>query len=84
MAKNEYREVAVLRDDEGVSCVITQKVDSPHHSFSLVKEFKRGDEDARTSFLNRRHIDAARRLLNEVEAWLDRESDLSLARAVRR
>lgn len=85
MAKNDYREIAVLRDPEGVIAVVTKRGDTDYLSFAIQKEFPRRDDTGsesvvRTSFLNRRHIVSVRRLLDQLESFLDQEIDKATAR----
>ena len=80
MARSEYEEVAILRDDEsGVVAVITRKIATDFLSYGFMKEFERDGQTVRTSFLSRRHGDAVRRLLPRVEEWIDAEVERSSA-----
>lgn len=71
----------MLRDPDGVAVVITKRVDSNYHSFTFVKVWKDVEtgEEKRTHYLNRRHTAAMRRLLSQLEEWLDREVDRNRA-----
>lgn len=81
---NAFVEVATIRDPDGLLCVITEKPAPPGgrsmHSFTIVKEYERDGKILRTGFMNRRHVDAARRLLEQAAAWLDAEVDRATAR----
>ncbi len=83
-SKSVFTEVAVLRDPDGLVCVITEKPAPPGgramQSFAIVKEYERDGKVLRTGFLNRRHVDAARRLLDQAAAWLDQKADRETAR----
>jgi hypothetical protein len=81
MKATSWREVDVLRDPDGVICIITERSgeDHPFHSYCFMREFERDGEVVRTSYLSRRHAVAVRRLLTRLEEWLDREVDRSVA-----
>lgn len=87
MSRDDYREVEVLRDSDGVVCVITVR-QSPdgvqHHAYALLKEYERDGKVFRTSFMNRRHAPAVRRLLLKVEEWLDQAADRVTSARARR
>jgi hypothetical protein len=70
-----YEEVAVIRDPDGLIAVISKKKDSDYFSFAILKEFDREERRVRSSFLNRRHVPAIKRLLTKVEEYLDLEAD---------
>lgn len=82
MSKSDFVELAVIRDpdDMGLIAAITMK-DHPNgyraFSFALFKEFERGDGRPveRSSFLNERHLGAARKLLDMVETRIRAEQD---------
>jgi hypothetical protein len=82
MARENYEEVDVLRDPDGVVAVITRRTigEETYHSFAIKKEFERDGKIERTSYLNRRHSAAVRRLLQRVDEYLDREVERSTAR----
>jgi AraC-like DNA-binding protein len=81
MSRDNFSEIEVLRDPDGIVAVITQRADTSYLSFSLMKEFEREGQVVRTSFLNRRHIAAVKRLLPRVEEYLDHASERSGAAA---
>ncbi len=66
-----YREVDIIRDPEGVIAVITERKKDGAISFGIYQEFNRNGEVARGSFLARRHIQAARRVLDDLEERLE-------------
>ena len=76
----EFKEVEILRDPDGVILIITEKVGAGTYSFSLQKEYEKDGTILRASFLNRRHIDAIRRLVTKAEDWLDQEADRAASR----
>jgi hypothetical protein len=80
MAKSEFKEAETLRDPDGLILVITEKVGAGTYSFSLQKEYEKDGQILRASFMNRRHIPAARRLLAQVEEWFDQEADRAASR----
>lgn len=79
-ARAGFTEVALIRDPDGVGLVapITIK-ERPNGyrtvSFAIMKEFERGPITERTSYLNERHIRAARKLLDLVEERLRLEKE---------
>jgi len=82
-----FREIDLLRlpgdQDIGLVAPITVKESGSGHvilSFAIMKEFERGAVTERTSYLNQRHIDAARRLLDMVEERLMLEKERVLTR----
>lgn len=76
-----FVEVHVIRHESGAAVVITQRTSEPHlHSFKLCKEFRdKAGAVQRTSYLNRRHLDALPSLLNLARAWLDAAQDRAQA-----
>ena len=60
--------------------VITERVRDGRISFMLAREFDRDGETCRSAYLARRHIAAARRLLNDLEEQLETHEDRSRAR----
>lgn len=80
MADSRYRDVHVIRDPDGVVAVITEKVGEGFFSYSFMKEYEVGGQVRRTSFLHRRHAAAVRRLLAQVEEWLDRNIEQQQAK----
>lgn len=77
-----FVETDVVRDPDGVISVITERVRDGRVSFMLAREFDRNGDICRSSFLSRRHIAAARRLLDDMEERLETLEDR--ARAKRR
>jgi hypothetical protein len=82
--RDDYPEVAVFREDDGVIAVITKKVGTEYLGFSLAKEFPRNGKIERTSFLNRRHMASVKRLLARVEEYLDTHTDVTTTRKIGR
>lgn len=70
----KYKEVATLREPEGVVCVITERSsdDGPRHTFGFFKEFVKDAEGdvSRTSFFGAKHLPALIRLLPKVDKKL--------------
>lgn len=79
MASAGYREVKILREDNGVCALITERVDTGHISFSLFKEFSVGNETKRSKFFGGRHIATLRKLLNKVADEIEVIEDYSRA-----
>lgn len=73
----KFTEVAVLTDREGLVAPITvREVDgNVRFSFAIMREFDRNGRTERTAYLHRRHVEAARRLLDQVEEHLDKQED---------
>lgn len=82
--RDDYPEVALITESDGVVAVITKKAGTEFLSFSLQKQFERDGKVVRTSFLNRRHVASVRKLLLRVEEYLDQEADRTAASAIRR
>lgn len=74
--------VTTIADHEGVVAEITERIDNGRCSFALYREFEKDGKTRRSSFMNKRHIDSCRRLLDELEEQLDLYEDR--ARAERR
>lgn len=66
-----YREVETLSDPDGVVVVITQRIDTGHHSFRIQKEFESNGQVKHTSYMGRRHCDAVTRLMKRVSDRID-------------
>ncbi len=88
MTKANFSELDVIADPEGVVApiAIRERHDRREFSFALMKEFEREGRTERTAWLQKRHIPAARRLLDIVEERIEKEEDLARAahRAARR
>jgi hypothetical protein len=79
MPRTDFREVETLRDPDGVVAVVSERLATGHVSFMVAREFDRNGETCRSSFLARRHIAGARRLLDALEEKLDEIEDRSRA-----
>ncbi len=75
MAKDNYRDIELVRDEEGVVALISEHILSGRLSFMIAREFERGGDTMRTAFLQRRHLSAAHRILDQLEAKLDSLED---------
>jgi hypothetical protein len=73
MGLPSFREVGVLKADNGVVAVITSRSRDGRLelTFSLQRAFDRNGSAERTTWLNRRHIETARQLLEKLPAFLD-------------
>ena len=83
-SRSRYRDVHVIRDPDNVVAVITEKIDDGFYSYSFMKEYERDGEVVRTSFLHRRHGAAVRRLLPQVEEWIDKNIEQQRAKRLSR
>lgn len=71
---NTYQEVAVVKGPSGVVCAITQYEANgiTRHSFSFYKEYEvPGGQKKRSHWFDSRHIEALRKVVTDVEIWLD-------------
>lgn len=75
-----YEEIEIVRDPDGVIAVITERKKDGAISFGIYREFERSGETARGSFLARRHLQAARRVLEDLEERLEAAEDRSRAK----
>lgn len=78
MPSSEFTEVAVLTDpvEKLVQAVITAR-ETPEgvkYSFSLLREFIRDGQTARTPWYSPRYIAGIRRALDLVESWFEKEA----------
>lgn len=74
-----FREIEVVRMPDGLFAQITVNDDKGRVSFSVGREYDRNGETIRTVFLNRRHLDSLRAVIDELEAKLDRYEDQARA-----
>lgn len=77
MIENRYREIEVLRDPDGVIAVITERTDTGHLSFRIQKEYESQGEVKATSYLGRRHCDAAVRVAKLAAERIDILTDIA-------
>ncbi|MBT8453024.1 MAG: hypothetical protein KJO40_13730 [Deltaproteobacteria bacterium] len=77
MPRNDFREVEIIRDPDGVVAIVSERKATGHVSFMIGREFDRAGDICRSSFLARRHIAGARRLLDALEDRLDVIEDRS-------
>lgn len=77
MIENRYREIEVLRDPDGVIAVITERTDTGHLSFRIQKEYEAHGEVKATSYLGRRHCDAAMRMAKQAGDRIDILTDIA-------
>lgn len=78
----QFSEVETVRDPDGVIAVVTQSLKDGRVSFCLAREFELNGETKRSSYMARRHVAAARRLLDAIEQKMELAEDR--ARANRR
>lgn len=75
-----FRDIAELRDPDGIVAVITERVADGRISFGLFREFTVGGEDRRSAYLAHRHIAGAHRVLAELDRRLEQIEDRARAR----
>jgi hypothetical protein len=76
---DNFREIDVIRDPDGLAAVITERRDNGRVSFMIAREFERNGQTMRSAFIARRHLPGARRLLEAVEDRLDQIEDRTRA-----
>ena len=80
--KSEYEDVAMIRDPDGVVAVISERKNGTGQmAVAFFKEFSRDGETGRSAFLQRRHLNALRRVLKLAEEKMDELSDQAHAAA---
>ena len=77
---SKFTEVEHLRDPDGIIAVITERASDGRVSFMLAREFEREGVTQRSAYMARRHIAAARRLLNDLEDRLELAEDRARAK----
>lgn len=84
-SNQRYREIKVFHDQDGVVAVVTERTDSdqPYHSFAFAKEYEKDGKIHRTNYLSRRHAAAVRRLIVQVEEYLDQLREQNYAKTWR-
>jgi hypothetical protein len=75
-----FRTIDCLRDPDGVVALVTERIADGRVSFSISKEYDRNGKQERTAYLSRRHIDACRRLLDQLADRLELLEDQSRAK----
>ncbi len=70
-----------IRDPEGVIAILSRRRSNGQLSVAVMKEFDRDGQTERTSFMQRRHIDAAIRVLTIARDEMDRMEDQTHASA---
>lgn len=74
-----YEVVDTLRNADGLVTTITKKKSTGAYSFSLMKEFDRGGQTDRSSYLQRRQIEGAIELLKLTAEKMDKLLDADRA-----
>jgi hypothetical protein len=80
--RNGFRDIAEIRDADGIVAVITERVSDGRLSFGLFREFEKAGKTQRSAYLAHRHIPGGRRLMAELDKRLEQMEDRS--RAARR
>lgn len=62
-----YRDIETISDPDGLVLVITERTDGRYLTFRIQKEYEKDGEKKLSSYLSRRHIAAAKRLLREAD-----------------
>ena len=79
-SSSKFTEVEKICDPDGIVAVITERAADGRVSFMLAREFERDGETQRSAYMARRHIAAARRLLNDLEDRLELAEDRARAK----
>ncbi len=74
--RSGYEEIDVIQDVDGVCAVITRRKSNGSYSFMFAKVFDRDGTPERTSFVQRRHVDAIMRLTPQVAERIDQLMDI--------
>jgi hypothetical protein len=75
-----FRELELLRDPDGLLVTITENTKDGRVTFMIQREYDKAGETKQTAFLQRRHIPAIRRVLNDLEERLELMEDRGRAR----
>lgn len=62
-SRQPFTDVARIKDAEGLTAVISQRVNTGHITIAFFREFERDGEPARTSFVFERNLDALENLI---------------------
>ena len=76
--EKRFREIALISDPEtGVIATIQvrDRNGQPRLSFAFMKEFDRDGRVERSAFLEKRHVAAVRRLMDQLDERLEVEED---------
>lgn len=76
----QFNELEVIRHPDGVVAVITERLRDGRVSFMIAREYDDGGEVKRSAYIARRHLPAARQLLNDLEDRLELAEDRTRAR----
>lgn len=83
--RQDYREVEVIRDPDGVVAIITERITTGKFSFRIIKEYVLNGVVKQTAFFGRRHLPAVARITTRVADRLDILEDVhKVERAVTR
>ena len=77
---NQFTEVEVVRDPDGVIAIVTESSRDGRISFMLAREFEQNGATKRSSFLSKRHMAGVRRLLADLEERLELAEDRARAK----
>jgi len=77
---NQFNEIDVIRDPDGVIAILTESVRDGRISFMLAREFEQDGVTKRSSFLAKRHLPAANRLLADLAERVEIAEDRARAK----
>lgn len=69
-SNSNYEEFEDIRGEDGVLCSITRRKDSGYLSFRIRKTFHTNGDEKNTAYLGLRHIPELRKVLDEAEAFM--------------
>lgn len=82
--RNDFEEIEVINDPDGVVGVITSRVKAngrKAYSYSLMKVYDKDGSTHRTCWLGPQHFDAVRRLVDKLERQIELLEDRDRAQA---
>ena len=79
--RNGYEDIEEIADPDGVVALISRRRSNGTLTVGIFKVFERDGVKEKTSFLNSRHLDAVRRVLDIAEARIKKLEETSEARS---
>lgn len=76
----QFNELEVIRHPDGVVAVITERIRDGRVSFMIAREYDVDGEVKRSAYIARRHLPAARMLINDLEERLELAEDRARAK----
>lgn len=80
MSRDAFKEVDILRHEDGVVAIISERIDNGRHSVGVMREFDRRGKTERSAFLAPHQIDAAIELLQQARGTMEALEDKARAR----